>query len=147
MKFNLIIDEAAEEEITATVRRPSALTDAIALLVQQHSGTDRICTYREEALEMLSFGDIECITVEDGKTYAVDRKGRHLRLKQRLYELEAILPGCFIRISKSTLANELALVQFRAGFSGAVEAVFRCGYTEYVSRRCFSQIKRRFDGK
>jgi len=28
-----------------------------------------------------------------------------------------------------------------------VDAVFKCGYREYVSRRCFAQIKRRFEGK
>ena len=29
----------------------------------------------------------------------------------------------------------------------SVDAVFKCGYKEYVSRRCFAQIKRRFEKK
>ena len=32
-------------------------------------------------------------------------------------------------------------------FSGGVDAVFRCGYREYVSRRCFAEIRRRYEGK
>ena len=32
-------------------------------------------------------------------------------------------------------------------YQRAVDAIFNCGYKEYVSRRCFSEIKRRFDGR
>ena len=31
-------------------------------------------------------------------------------------------------------------------FSGGIDAVFACGYREYVSRRCFAEIKRRYEG-
>ena len=63
----------------------------------------------------------------------------------RLYEVENLLPGYFIRINKSTLANEARLDRFQVTYAGSVDAVFKCGYTEYVSRRCFAQIKRRFE--
>ena len=96
---------------------------------------------------MLSVSEIECITVLEGKTYAIDTQNKRYRLKQRLYELEATLPASFIRINKSTLANEAALDRFTVTYAGSVDAVFKCGYTEYVSRRCFAQIKRRFDAK
>ena len=96
-------------------------------------------------MRMLPFSDIECITVLDGKTYAVACSGERLRLKLRLYELEAMLPASFIRINKSALANEAHLERFTASFNGAVDAVFRSGYREYVSRRCFAEIKRRYD--
>ena len=81
----------------------------------------------------------------DGKTYAIDGQGQRYRLKQRLYEVEERLPPSFIRINKSTLANEDRLERFVPTFSGAVDAVFRCGFREYVSRRCFAAIKRRYD--
>ena len=83
--------------------------------------------------------------VLDGKTYAVTRSGERCRLKLRLYELEAMLPASFILINKSALANEAHLERFTASFNGAVDAVFRSGYREYVSRRCFAEIKRRYD--
>ena len=147
MKFRLIIDKTKDEEIVATVHQKSALTDEIENLVMQHTGSDRIAAYTEDEVKMLPFRDIECITVLEGKTWAIDLQGNRFRLKQRLYELETLLPSNFIRINKSALANENRLEQFRASFSGAVDAVFQSGYTEYVSRRCFSQIKRRFDSK
>ena len=114
-------------------------------MVKQHTGTDRIIAFAEDEMKQLSFADIECITVLDGKTYAIDVENKRYRLKQRLYELEELLPSSFIRINKSTLANEKRIARFAASFSGAVDAVFQCGYREYVSRRCFTEIKRRYD--
>ena len=147
MKFRLIIDKTREEEIVATVHERSALTDKIEELVTEVSGHDFLMAYYEDDVFRLSFQQIECITVLDGKTYAIDTNGRQLRLKQRLYELESLLPANFIRINKSALANEHRLEKFTAAYSGAVNARFKCGYEEYVSRRCFASIKRRFETK
>ena len=145
MKFKLIIDKEKEEEIVATVHGRTALIDEIEALISKH--TDRIPGYTEDDIKMLSVAEIECVTVLDGKTYAIDTQNRRYRLKQRLYELEQQLPSSFIRINKSTLANENALDRFAVTYAGSVDAVFKCGYTEYVSRRCFAQIKRRLESK
>ena len=145
MKFRLVIDKEKDEEVTATVHNPSALTEQLEALVMAYAGSDRITAYTEDDWKMLPFSEIECITVMDGKVWAIDQKGDRYRLKQRLYELEKRLPSTFIRINKSTLANESRLERFSATFSGAVDAVFRCGHREYVSRRCFQDIKRRYD--
>ena len=147
MKFRLIIDKEKEEELVATVHERTALINEIEALIQKHAGTDRIPGYTEDDIKMLSVSEIECVTVLDGKIYAIDSKNRRYRLKQRLYELEAVLPASFIRINKSTLANEGALDRFTVTYAGSVDAVFKCGYTEYVSRRCFAQIKRRLEAK
>ena len=144
MKFKLIIDRNKDEELVATVHEPSDFTEKLQQLVMEHTGADRLAAYLEEDIKMLPFAQIACITVEDAKTYAVDCKGVRYRLKQRLYELEAILPPSFIRINKSAIANERQIERFAANFSGAVDAVFQCGSREYVSRRCFAEIKRRY---
>ena len=145
MKFRLIIDNEKDEEVVATVHNRSPLIDEIEALISKH--TDRIPGYTEDDIKMLSVSEIECITVLDGKTYAIDSENQRYRLKGRLYELEQQLPSYFIRINKSALANEKALDRFAVAYTGAVDAVFKCGYREYVSRRCFAQIKRRFDSK
>ena len=145
MKFKLIIDKEKDEEVVATVHTRSALIDEIESLISKHS--DRIPGYTEDDIKMLSVSEIECITVLDGKTYAIDSRNQRYRLKQRLYELEERLPSFYIRINKSALANENALDRFSVTYAGSVDAVFQCGYREYVSRRCFAQIKRRLEGK
>ena len=145
MKFRLIIDKEKDEEVVITAHQRTNLVSQIEALISKY--TDRIPGYTEDDIKMLSVSEIECITVLDGKTYAIDFKNRRYRLKQRLYELEQQLPPSFIRINKSALANETRLDRFQVTYAGSVDAVFKCGYTEYVSRRCFSEIKRRFEGK
>ena len=144
MKFKLIIDKTKDEEVTVIAHEPSALTKQIETLILEHTGSDKLIGYTEDEMILLPVTQIECITVLEGKTWAIDRRGDRYRLKQRLYELETQLPPSFIRINKSTFANETRIKKFSASFSGAVDAVFLCGYREYVSRRCFAQIKRRY---
>ena len=147
MKFTLIIDKNQEEEVVIRAHSPSILTEQIEALILAQNHQDRIAAYTEEEMRILKFSQIECITVLDGKVTAIDTTGKHYRLKLRLYELEQQLPPSFIRINKSALANEKALDRFTVTIAGSVDAVFKCGYREYVSRRCFSQIKRRFESK
>ena len=146
MKYKLIIDKDAAEEIVAIVHAPSSLTQQIEDLVCSYSGTDSLMGYREDEMRRLAFQDIECITVLDRKVMAIDTCGTHYRLQDRLRDLEEILPSYFIRINKSTLANEHRIARFDAAFSGGVDAVFRCGHRDYVSRRCFADIRRRYEG-
>ena len=146
MKYKLIIDKDADEEIIARVHAPASLSEQIENLVCKFSGVESIMGYKNDEMRKLLFSEIECITVIDKKVIAIDTKCNSYVLKERLYELENILPSYFIRINKSTLANEHRILQFDAAYSGGVNAVFQCGYRDYISRRCFSQIKRRYEG-
>ena len=146
MKYKLIIDKDAEEEITVIAHAPSSLTQQIENLVCSYSGTDCIMGYRDDEMRKLAFPEIECITILDRKVIAIDTKGNQYRIQDRLRDLEDVLPSYFIRINKSTLANEHRIERFDAVFSGGVDAVFQCGYREYVSRRCFGSIRRRYEG-
>ena len=147
MKYKLVIDKNVEEEIIAIVHAPSSLTQQIENLVCSFSGADSIMGHRDDGMRKLEFGEIECITILDRKVIAIDTHGNYYRIQDRLRDLEAVLPSYFIRINKSTLANEHRILRFDAVFSGGVDAVFRCGYREYVSRRCFAEIRRRYEGK
>ena len=146
MKYKLIIDKSAQEEVTVIAHAPSALTRQIEDLIRTYSGADYLLGFREDEIRKLTFSDIECVTILDRKVIAIDTGGLRYRLQERLRDLEQILPSYFIRINKSSLANEHCIVRFDAVFSGGVDAVFRCGYREYVSRRCFAEIRRRYEG-
>ena len=146
MKYKFIIDKDAEEEITVIAHGPSALTQQIEDLVCSYCGADSIMGYREYEMRKLPFSEIQCITIVNRKVIAIDGRGLEYSLRERLRDLEEILPSYFIRINKSTLANEHCILRFHAAFSGGVDAVFQCGYREYVSRRCFAEIRRRYEG-
>ena len=146
MKYKLIIDKDADEEIIAKVHAPSSLTEQIENLVCNYSGVESVMGYKDDEMKKLVFSEIECVTVIDKKVIAVDTKGERYFIRERLRDLENTLPSYFIRINKSALANEHRIMKFDAVFSGGVDAVFQCGYREYVSRRCFSQIRKRYEG-
>ena len=143
MKFKLIIDKAKEESVTVIAHGPSSLVEEIESLVARHQGGDTLLCVGEHGIAKLHFDDIECVSIVQRRVIAVDQNGRQYRLQACLRDLEARLPSYFIRINKSALANEHRILRFETSFSGSVDAVFACGYREYVSRRCFAEIKRR----
>ena len=142
MKFRLIIDKEKDEEVVVTAKERSALTDQIENLVTG-CPADTLIAYTEYDTVFLPLKEVACCAVIDGKTYAINNQGAHLRLKQRLYELETSLPENFVRINKSCICNIQLVERFTATYSGGINAVFKGGYTDYVSRRCFATLKRR----
>lgn len=146
MKYKLIIDKNVDEEIIAVVHAPSSLTEQIENLVCSFSGVEGIIGHKDDEMRKLSFQEIECVTIIDRKVIAIDTKGNQYRLRDSLRDLEEVLPSYFIRINKSTLANEHRILRFDTMFTGGVDAIFQCGFREYVSRRCFAEIRRRYEG-
>ncbi len=144
MIFRLLIDREKPEEITATVHQRTALIDEIEGLVLRNSMADQIPGYAEDEILMLNIAQVECFLVEDERTYGVYSDGKRYLVRKRLYELEQTLPGNFERISKSALANWKQIVKFKVQLSGAVDAVFKSGHVECISRRCFAELKRRY---
>lgn len=144
MIFRLKLDRNHEEEIVATVHQRTPLIDEIERLVTQDSLTDQIPGYEEEEIVILDLKEIDCFYVEEERTYAHCQDGKQYLIRKRLYELEKTLPGYYERISKSAIANWPRIGRFRVQLSGAVDAVFKSGYTECISRRCFAELKRRY---
>ncbi|MBO5567505.1 MAG: LytTR family transcriptional regulator [Clostridia bacterium] len=144
MIFKLQLDRNHVEEIVATVHQRTALIDEIERLVTQDNLSEQIPGYEEDEIVMLNLKQIDCFFVEDERTYAHCQDGKQYLIRRRLYELEKNLPGYYERISKSAIANWPRISRFRVQLSGAVDAVFKSGYTECISRRCFAELKRRY---
>jgi DNA-binding LytR/AlgR family response regulator len=143
MKFKLFIDENSEESVTVVAHKKSALTDELENIVLRYSGENEIFVYSDVEMKALSFCDIECVSAFEGRCEVIDKDGKHYNVRERLYEIEQKLPNYFIRINKSAIANERAIDCFKTDFGGGVSVLFKCGYSDYVSRRCFAEIKRR----
>ena len=144
MKFRSIIDKEKEEEIIARVHRKTHLIDEIETLVSGAGTADEVIGYDEDDIKLLKIYDIEAFYIEDGKTYAAYADKKKYRVKMHLYELEAILPNYFRKINKSNIANMKQIVRFKTSLNGAVDAEFKSGFRDYISRRCFAELKRRY---
>ena len=144
MKFQLTISPDGEESVHVTVKRKNDLATEIEKLCLAYNGLDKVPVYADDEVQLMDFDNITCLIVQDNKTYVIDLQNQKHLVKMRLYEIEQMLPSYFVRINKSAIANERQIAKFKASFSGAVDVIFKCGYVDYVSRRCFSEIKRRY---
>lgn len=142
MKFELHIHPDTEETVRAEVHRRSDYTEQLEQLVMAYNGTDSMTAYADGEMKVIGFNELECVTVLDGKSFVIDTNGRRYKIRYKLYEAAGLLPSYFIKINKSTIANKRQIECFQAAFSGSVNVVFKSGYTDYVSRRCFAEIKK-----
>ena len=142
MNFKLTIDKTQEERVEATLRSKGDFAYRLEELVRGYSGDNSITAYTVDDIKVLAFSEIECVTVENGKTYALTVSGERFRLKRKLYEIGELLPAYFMKINKSSIANRNRIEKFAAAFSGSVDVIFKSGYRDYVSRRCFADIKK-----
>ncbi|SCX28179.1 transcriptional regulator, LytTR family [Ruminococcaceae bacterium P7] len=142
MKFELHINPDFEEALCANVHSRSDFTEQLEQLVMAYNGTDSITAYADGEMKVIGFNEVACVTVLDGKSFVIDTHGRRYKIRYKLYEVAKLLPSSFIKINKSTIANQKQIECFKAAFSGSVNVVFKSGYTDYVSRRCFAEIKK-----
>lgn len=140
MRFKLIIDGDADEEIVARVRAESALTDELRRICEDMC--EEIIGYRGNEATVLSSAEICCFTVDGGKVVAITENGTYT-VKQRLYQLDGRLSG-FVFINQSCLANVKRIKRFDVSVGGSLRVTFTCGHTDYVSRRCLKAVKERF---
>ena len=149
MKVRIEIEEGLEEE--EVVIRCSALNDAIVSLQSYISrqGSDKRCL-------VLTAGETEYyVPLED--IYFFETEGREIRAhtmdklfccSYRLYELEELLPGSFMRISKSTIANLDHIYSITRNLTASSEVEFRGSKKKtLVSRNYYRALVERLNSR
>lgn len=141
MNFRLFIDKNREEEVVVYAHERSELTDAIEKLTLGTEAAELIGYTGKEAVR-LSPDDVFCFTLENGRLYAVTEKER-LQLRQRLYQIEEVLPRSFVKINQSCIANINKIERFDASISGTMTVIFKNSHRDFVSRRSLKHVKER----
>ena len=140
MKCNIIIDADCEESVYVYLRKHAPIADEIQTLV---TGTEHMLVgYRDKTIIPIRPEDITCVTVEDGKVFAIT-KTEKLRLQERLYQAETVLGESFVKINQSCLANIKQIDRFDARLAGSLFVIFKNGYRDYVSRRQLKIVKKK----
>lgn len=140
MKVSTVIDPAREEEVIIHAHERTPLVDEIEALVAGRA--EELIGYSEGRVVPICASEVICFLVEDGKLYAMTG-GEKLRLRMRLYQLEALLDASFIKINQSAIANVKKIKRFEASIGGALRVVFENGHRDYVSRRQLKAVKER----
>lgn len=144
MKCKLIINKEYDEEVLIYAHKRSRLVDEIERLVE--SDANELVGYHEKEAYKISPLEVCCFIAEGNKVFALTDKGR-LQMKLRLYQLEEMLDGSFIKINQSCVANINEIRKFDASISGSLTVTFKNGYVDYVSRRNIKNIKERLGVK
>ncbi|MCZ2259312.1 LytTR family DNA-binding domain-containing protein [Sporosarcina sp. G11-34] len=141
MKVLLNIDRDYEE--TKVIIECPELDDSVQGVLDFIKGqeTEFLVGKDGDMQHILKPGDIHYFHTEKEGVVAVTAAGS-FRLKEKLYELEKILPtNKFIRLSKSVIANLHEMSRFEASFNGTLCVYFKSGAKEYVSRTYVNSIK------
>ena len=141
MKVSLNIDRDYEET-KVTIECPE-LDDSVQGVLDFIKGqeTEFLVGKDDDMQHILKPGDIHYFHTENEGVVAVTATGS-FKLKEKLYELEKILPSNkFIRLSKSVIANLHEMSRFEASFNGTLCVYFKSGAKEYVSRTYVNSIK------
>lgn len=147
MKIRIEIDEELESD--EVIIRCQKLSDEVSRVQKAVSDVisekNRIVFYKGEAeyyfpLEKILFFETE----EDG----ISAHTVHdiYKIKYRLYELEELLPGYFLRISKSAILNTRKIFAIDRDLSSTSTVSFQNTHKQvYVSRRYYKPLKDRLE--
>ena len=140
MKLEIFIDKHAEEKCIVYANEKSELVLKIEQLIKDNATT--LMGYNDDEYVPLSLSDIYCFSVESNKVYAY-LKDKNYALRQRLYEIEGMVPQNFVKINQSCIVNVNMVERFSAAISGALMVNLKNGYKDYVSRRNLKNVKER----
>lgn len=149
MKIRIeIADNLKEEEI---IIRSSGLTEKVQKI--QKAITDviameqKLSFYKGETSYYLSLEQILFFETEGNEVQAHTKTDIY-RTKYRLYELEEMLPGFFMRVSKSTILNSKQVYAMTKSLTGTCIVEFQDTHKQtYVSRYYYKPLKSRLEEK
>lgn len=147
MKIVVEIDEAlSEEEIIIRCNSPTAetqiLLDAIKRAV---SGSEKFAVFKEDREYFIELGDILFFETESGSIW-VHTKDDMYSIHYKLYELEDILPGNFMRVSKSTILNTRHIYSISRNLASSSVVQFNGTHKQvYVSRYYYKLLKQHLE--
>ena len=120
---------------------------SVQKIIQTVEDIDRLTEINgklDEDIFQLKIEDIASFRTQQKQVVAVSN-GKVFNTKYRLYELEEQLPNTFIRISKSEIVNQNAIIKLQLEANGLIRMYLKNlddDYT-YSSRRYLKSIKER----
>ncbi len=149
MKIRIEMDENLKEE--EIIIRCNSLSDEVVALQNKIAeltrGGMQLEVTRGERVYFISLQEIIFFET-NGQNVAVHTNDRIYETKLRLYELEELLPGAFLRVSKSTIVNVAKIRAIQKNLTGASEVTFVASNKKaFVSRNYFKLLMAKLEEK
>ncbi|BBF41793.1 response regulator of the LytR/AlgR family [Lachnospiraceae bacterium KM106-2] len=149
MRIQIEVEESLQEN-EVIIRCNQITDDVIALqkaISQQSSSMNQIVFYKGETEYFVVLDDILFFETDETGICAHTKKELY-QVKYKLYELEELLPGHFMRVSKSTILNINRIYSITRNLTGASLVEFQDTHKQvYVSRYYYKPLKCRLNEK
>lgn len=149
MKIQIECDNQTEE--MQVIIRCQKLNEQVQQIQQALSkladNSRRFVFYKGDTEYYLSLEDVLFFET-DGKTIQVHTKNDIYQTRYKLYELEELLPGNFMRVSKSAILNTHQVYSITKSISASSLVQFRNTHKQvYVSRMYYKPLKCKLEEK
>lgn len=146
MKIKIEIDETISEN--EVIIRCASLTKEIQHIQQTLSefisGNQRYVFYKDETEYYIALDEILFFETDNGNIN-VHTSDDIYHTKYKLYELEAQLPGYFMRVSKSSIINIDKIYSMTKNLSSCLVQFSKSPKQVYVSRYYFKPLKEKLE--
>ncbi len=148
MRVKIEVDENfLEEEVVIKCNGLTPEVQAIQKAVSEVvSGSQRITFYKGEIEYYFPLDEILFFET-DGGVINAHTKSETYQTKYKLYELEEMLPGYFMRISKSGILNMRKIFSMTKSISSCVVEFQGSPKQVYVSRYYYKPLKEKLEEK
>ena len=143
MKVRIELDPQMDEP--EMIIRAPRLTEEVARLQQLilEQNMTPLTFYKDRSEYFVDVSEILFFETDGEKIYGHTREEAY-EVRQKLYELEEILPIAFCRISKSTIVNAKQIYSIEKSFSGTSTVNFYQTHKQvHVSRHYYQLLKER----
>lgn len=149
MKIRIEIDEGVTEE--EVIIRCNVLTEQVASIQKAVSDvvnvSQKIPFYKGNTEYYLTLDEILFFETDEGGISAHTRDDIY-RTRYKLYELEDILPGAFMRVSKSAILNTNHIYSIHRNLTAASIVAFQNTHKQvYVSRYYYKPLISKLEEK
>lgn len=128
-----------EEAVIKAVEITDEISGAVELLEGDAKG---FAVSKDGKTYILKASDVYYIESVDKKTFVYTKQGCY-DTKYRLYELEVLLGGYFVRSSKSMIVNLRKVRNVKSQISGRIDATLINDEVVVISRGYAKEVKRR----
>lgn len=146
MRLRIDVDPQAEEEIVIRCRK----VDERIHRIQRYLGEEiaagrRLVFFKQDEEFYFPLDDVLFFETEGERVYAHTAHDA-FRVKQRLYELEELLPRQFVRIAKGTILNVRQVYSLQRDLASASMVQFHNSHKQaFVSRHYYKALRQRLD--
>lgn len=140
------IESEKDEFVDLYIHEKNSSIDTLIDYIENEKYTAvKLSCYKNDEIFNVKSDDIYYIETSKDKLL-VHTRNEVYEYKNRLYELEKILPFKFIRISKSTILNLEMVMSYNPMFNGLMQVKLNNLEITYISRKYLREVRERIKG-